>query len=45
MVVLVRALEFEVEGHRKKGGPKMAWMKLVNGENMKFGLSMKDVFC
>ena len=37
--VLRRALDFEVEGHRKKGSPRRTWNKQVEGESMKVGLS------
>ena len=43
--VLRRALDFEVEGQRKKGRPKMTWKRQVEEENMKVGLRRKDALC
>ena len=43
--VLRRALEFDVEGQRKKGRPKMMWKKQAEEESMKVGLRRKDTFC
>ena len=43
--VLRRALDFEVDGQRKKGKLKRAWKKLVEEESVKIGLRMEDVFC
>ena len=37
--VLRRALDFEVEGQRKKGRSKRTWKKQVGEESMKVGLS------
>ena len=36
--ILRRALNFEVEGQRKKGRPKRTWKKLVEEESVKVGL-------
>ena len=36
--VLRGTLDFEVEGHRKKGSPKRTWNKQVEGESMKVDL-------
>ena len=44
-MVLRRALDFEVEGQRKKGRPKRSWKKQVDEESMKVGLRGKDVLC
>ena len=35
--VLRRALDFKVEGQRKKGRPKRTWRKLVEEESVKVG--------
>ena len=43
--VLRRALDFEVEGQRKKGKLKRAWKKQVEEENVKVGLSREDALC
>ena len=43
--VLRRAVDFEVEGKRKKGWPKRTWRKQVAEECVKVGLSRKDAFC
>ena len=40
--VLRRALEFEVEGHRKKWRPKRTWKKQVEEESVKVSLRMED---
>ena len=45
IVVLRRALDFEVEGQRKKGRPKRTWKKLVEEESVKVGLRREDVLC
>ena len=42
--VLRRALDFEVEGQRKKGRPKKTWRKQVEEESMKVGLRGKTHF-
>ena len=42
---LRRALNFEVEGQRKKGRPKRTWEKQVEEESMKVGLRRKDALC
>ena len=36
--VLGRALDFEVEGQRKKGRPNRTWKKQVEVESVKLGL-------
>ena len=43
--VLWRALDFKVEGQRKKGRPKRTWKKQVDEESMKIGLRMQDALC
>ena len=35
--VLRRALDFEVEGQRKKGRPKRTWKRQVEEESVKVG--------
>ena len=40
--VIRRALDFEVEGQRKKGRPKRMWKKQVEEESMKVGFRRKD---
>ena len=35
---IIRALDFEVEGQRKKGRPKKPWIKQVEEERMNVGL-------
>ena len=39
-----RALEFEVEGQRRKGRVKRTWKKLIEEESVKVGLKKEDVF-
>ena len=43
--VLRRALDFEVEGQRKKGWPKRTWKKQVEEEHVKIGLRREDAPC
>ena len=43
--VLRRALDFEVEGQRKKGRPKRTWKKLVDEESAMVALRMEDTHC
>ena len=43
--VLRRALDFEVEGHRKKGRPKRTWKKQVEEESVNVGLRREDALC
>ena len=43
--ILTRALDFVVEGQRKKGRPKRMWKKQVKEESMKVGLRMKESLC
>ena len=43
--ILGRALDFEVEGQRKKGRPKRTWKKQVEEESMKGDLRRKDALC
>ena len=43
--VLRRALDFEVEGQRKKARSKMTWKKQVMEESVKVSLSMEDALC
>ena len=40
--VLRGALDFEVEGQRKKGRPKNTWKRQVEEESVNFGLRRKD---
>ena len=40
--VLIRALDFEVEGQRKKGRPKWTWKKQVEEKSVKIGLRRED---
>ena len=39
---LRRALEFEVEGRRKRGRPKRTWRKQVEEESRRVGLKRED---
>ena len=41
--VLRRALDFEVEGQRKKGRLRRTWRKQIEEESVKVGLRMEDV--
>ena len=43
--VLRMALDFEVEGQRKKGRPKRTWKKQVEDESVNVGTRRKDPFC
>ena len=43
--VLRRALDFEVEGHRKKGSPKRMWKNQVDEESVEVGLRREDALC
>ena len=43
--VLRRAINFEVEGQRKKWRMKRTWKKQVEEESVKVGLSREDAFC
>ena len=43
--VLRRALDYEVDGQRKKGRPKRTWKKQVEEEIVKVGLRMEDALC
>ena len=43
--VLRRALNFEVEGQRKKGRPKRTWKKQVEEESVKVCLRWEDALC
>ena len=43
--VLGRALNFEVEGQRKKRRPKWTWKKQVEEESVKVGLTRTDALC
>ena len=43
--VIRRALDFEIEGQRKKGRPKRTWKKQVEEESMKVGLRRVDELC
>ena len=40
--VLRKALEFEVRGRRKPGGPQKTWKMHVEMESMNVGLEKKD---
>ena len=39
------ALDFEVEGQKKKGRSKMTWKKQVEEESVKVGLRREDALC
>ena len=39
------ALDFEVEGQRKKGRPYRMWKKQIKEESMMVGLRREDAFC
>ena len=41
----LRALNFDVEGQRKKGKLKKTWKKQVEEESIKLSLSREDVLC
>ena len=43
--VLRRALDFEVEGQRKKRRPKRTWKKQVGEKSVKGGLRREDAYC
>ena len=43
--VLRRALDFEVEGQRKKWRPKRTWKQQVEEESMKVGLRREGSLC
>ena len=43
--VLRRALDFEVEGQRKKWRLKRTWKKQVEEESVKVGLRREDTLC
>ena len=43
--VLGRALDFKVEGQRRKGRLKRTWKKQVVEESVKIGLRRDDPFC
>ena len=43
--VLRMALDFEVEGQRKKGRQKRTWKKQVEEESVKVCLRMEDALC
>ena len=43
--VLRRALDFVIEGQRKKGRPKRTWKNQVEEESMKVGLRKEDALC
>ena len=43
--VLRRALDFEVEGQKKKGRPKRTWKKQVEKDSVKIGLRRQDALC
>ena len=42
---VLRALDFEVAGQRKKWRPKRTWKKQVEEESVKIGLVREDAFC
>ena len=42
---VLRALDFEAEGQRKKGRSKRTWEKQVEEENVKIGLRREDALC
>ena len=39
------ALDYEVEGQRKKGRPKMTWEKQVEEDSVNIGLRRGDALC
>ena len=43
--ILRMALDFEVEGQRKKGRPKRTWKKQVEEDSAKVGLRREDALC
>ena len=43
--MLKKALDFEVEGQKKKGRQKRPWKKQVEEESVKFGLRMEGALC
>ena len=43
--VLRMALDFEVEGQRKRGRLNRTWMIQVEEESVKIGLSREDALC
>ena len=43
--VLRRALDFAVEGQRKKGRPKRTLKKQVEEESVKVGLRIEEALC
>ena len=43
--VLRRAVDFVVEGQRRKGRPKRTWKKQVEEESVKVGLRREDALC
>ena len=43
--VLRRALDFEVEGQRKKRRQKRMWKKQIEEKSMKVSLRRKDTLC
>ena len=43
--VLRRALDFEVEGERKKGRPKRTRKKQAEEESVKVGMRREDTLC
>ena len=43
--ILRRTLEFEAEGHWKKGSPEWTRKKDVEEESMKVDFSSEDAFC
>ena len=43
--VLRKAVDFEIEGQRKKRRLKKTWKMLVEEESMKVGLRMEDALC
>ena len=43
--ILRMALDFEVEGQKRKGRLKRTWKRQVEEESMKVGLRSKDALC
>ena len=43
--ILGRTLDFEVEGKRKKGRPKMTWREQVEEESVMIDLRREDALC
>ena len=42
---IIRALDFELEGQRKKGRLKRTWKRQVEEESVKVGMRSNDALC